>query len=438
MGPQVAMLNIYASNSLDEELFVTCLNAHRLKKTSGFLARIIKDVMLKMPPGSVSQLVTDRGSNCIGARSILMHDIDIEAHQPNISFTNCQEHVGHSVTGDILKVVPWLGDSCKATHKTTKFFTRKKRCNAYLTERRVQAKRQGVIRHNLKLKGVRKTRFCSHHRTMRGWVINRGIIMDALTDPAFLDCFDDKTKRSSKFDYAKRVVMRDGEFARSVKSAKVFEPLTVFTRIGGGPNFGRSLVSTVVLKQSFLAMLDREDFLDQRAGVARETLADKTARRNRLIEILDRRIALLRTDSHYAAAWLDASNKDHFNSAEPAIAQIFFEGLARTKAYLEKFYRRDDVNRQRALNAFSNYIGISHDLVYPLHKVSTTCSKMDVRKWWLEETPDNALATAAVHLLSHRGSQGLCERGWAMLTRYSTPLRNMLAAESKRIRLILL
>lgn len=72
----------------------------------------------------------------------------------------CGEHCANLLVGDILKNVPWIKDVTRRVHEACRFIIRKKRCQQLVRSCQAKAKKIKLQNHTVKLKVVRKTRFC--------------------------------------------------------------------------------------------------------------------------------------------------------------------------------------------------------------------------------------------------------------------------------------
>lgn len=240
------LLVTMANNAFDEEVFVECVNCSYGKKTSAVIAADLKRSLMLVPV--VASINTDRASNCQGAKHLLQGDPEVVAKHPNLAYLDCQEHAGHTFTGDVVNAMPWLKANIKDVHKASKYIHQKKRLRNLVAAAQATAKKNKVLQQKLKIRGVRATRFCSAHRCYRAFHANKMLVAGMWNSDSFQGCI---AKKDEKYNRAFLTWTKEPFTARALRGEKILEPIACFIRCGGQSDFSASWLSAHRLKENF-------------------------------------------------------------------------------------------------------------------------------------------------------------------------------------------
>ena len=198
---------------------------------------------------------------------------------------------------------PWLQSIIDDVNKAQRIFKKKKKINHYIRRKQEQAKKAKTLARVVKLKVVRRTRFCSAYEVTRAFNVNCEFARELLASEAWQEITRPKGKAPcKKVEVAEGLWRRTPTWERSKRAQAILEPIKAFTRKAGLRDLSSALPSWFQMEKKLTKVTRKMDFVDRNK---REEQGVKQQRQEGLAEKMQSRREDFLRPEHCAAFCLN-------------------------------------------------------------------------------------------------------------------------------------
>ncbi|CAE7423184.1 GIP, partial [Symbiodinium sp. CCMP2592] len=290
------LLNVLAESADGEVLFVDLVDAGSDKKTSQYIAQLLKESVTRC----LFCLQSLQFALPAGALAILKEELG-----PGFSGLGCLEHAGELLAKDVMDVFPWLGKIVKDAHFSQRVFRKKKKLNHFIRRNQADAKKDRKLRRIVKLKVLRRTRFASAFDVTQAFNENSDFMRDLMTSQAWKDLTRPKGKAAeARVERAEKLWNRQPTLERCRRAESILQPVKAFTRKAGKMHLAAMVPAWFQMEKNLIDVCRKRDFVDR---MTKEDPEVKSERLQQLQTVLSNRREQFLRGEHACAFVMDPS-----------------------------------------------------------------------------------------------------------------------------------